>query len=276
MPDGGLDGVRVALLEARMGSELGELVRRRGGIPTCVPAVREVAIDCTKAVASFIDAWENRPVGERNRVVIFLTGVGASALFREAELQGRLPALLQAMAPDVVVCRGPKPSAVVRRYGISPSPPVPEPYTSEALLETLHEVDLEARMVTLVHYGERSERLAAAITARGGLLAELCLYEWRLPDDVQPLAKMVQGLVRGEFDTLVFTSQIQCRHLFQIAGGMQLASSLVDALNNRVVVAAIGPTCQAAIEAFGVTPKIVPNPPKMGPLIISLATYFST
>jgi uroporphyrinogen-III synthase len=42
------------------------------------------------------------------------------------------------------------------------------------------------------------------------------------------------------------------------------------------VVAAIGPTCQAAIEAFGVTPKIVPNPPKMGPLISSLATYFST
>ena len=36
-----LNGTRVALLESRMSGELADLVRRHGGEPRCVPAVRE-------------------------------------------------------------------------------------------------------------------------------------------------------------------------------------------------------------------------------------------
>ena len=87
---------------------------------------------------------------------------------------------------------------------------------------------------------------------------------------------MVRGLVAGEFDALVCTSQIQCRHLFQIATAAQMDGRLLNALKTHVVVAAIGPTCKAALETFGVTPQVVPNPPKMGPLVRALASYFAT
>jgi uroporphyrinogen-III synthase len=275
MPDGGLDGIRVALLEARMAGELGDFVRRRGGLPVCVPAVKEVAVDCRVQVAAFIDAHEARAAPGTGHVVIFLTAVGANALFLEAERQGRLPALVRALTLDVVVCRGPKPSGVLRRYGISLGPHVPEPYTSAALMQALEQIDLDGTGVTLVHYGERSASLADQLIARGAVLDELCLYEWQLPDDVEPLRKMVQDLIRGDFDALVFTSQIQCRHLFQIAADMQMDTRLAEALRSRVVVAAIGPTCQAAVEEYGVTPQIVPHPPKMAPLVASLASYFA-
>jgi uroporphyrinogen-III synthase len=55
--------------------------------------------------------------------------------------------------------------------------------------------------------------------------------------------------------------------------GAQVA--LVDALNTRVVVAAVGPVCQAALEDAGITPHVVPVNPKMGPLVASLAEYFA-
>jgi uroporphyrinogen-III synthase len=260
-----------------MSSELAELVRRNGGIPTCAPAVKEVALHAAEHVALFIDACEQRSRVQASRhVAVFLTGAGATALFREAQRQGRLPSLVRALARDTVICRGPKPSAVLRQHGISPMPHVADPYTTDALLQAMEPVNLNGVPLALVHYGERSELLADALKARGALLDELCLYEWKLPDDVQPLEAMVRGLVAGEFDALVCTSQIQCRHLLQIATGMQMDTQLLNALRTRVVVAAIGPTCKAALETFGVTPQIVPNPPKMGPLVIALASYFAT
>ncbi len=52
----GLHGVRVALLEARMGTELAELVRRYGGVVRSAPAVREAPLDCADAVGDFLTA----------------------------------------------------------------------------------------------------------------------------------------------------------------------------------------------------------------------------
>ena len=159
---------------------------------------------------------------------------------------------------------------------MSPGLPVGEPYTSAELLQALEHVDLHDMPVTIVHYGERNAFLAGSLKGRGAVLRALCLYEWQLPDEIQPLQEMVHKIVRGEFDAVAFTSQIQCRHLLQVAGHMQMDQALVDALNTRTVVAAIGPTCRDAAAALGVLPKIVPQPPKMGALVAALAAHFGS
>jgi uroporphyrinogen-III synthase len=46
------------------------------------------------------------------------------------------------------------------------------------------------------------------------------------------------------------------------------------ALQSTVVVASVGPTCSGAIAALGVTPRVVPEHPKMGPLVQALGAYF--
>jgi hypothetical protein len=45
-----LAGARIGLLEARLSSELAELVRREGGEPVCAPSVREAQVDVTALV----------------------------------------------------------------------------------------------------------------------------------------------------------------------------------------------------------------------------------
>jgi hypothetical protein len=50
-----LAGMRVALLEARMGGELANLIRRAGGEPYSVPAVRESPLEAHDAVEALID-----------------------------------------------------------------------------------------------------------------------------------------------------------------------------------------------------------------------------
>ena len=58
------------------------------------------------------------------------------------------------------------------------------------------------------------------------MLEELFLYEWRLPDDVEPLRRFVRAAVNGDLDAVAFTSQIQVRHLLAVARdlGLQLGS----------------------------------------------------
>ena len=266
---GTLRGARIALLEGRMSSELADLVRRHGGEPYCVPAVREASLECADQVAALMDSI----AGGLCSIVVFTTGAGATALCKEAERQGRLEGLLAALRGATTVCRGPKPAGVLQRHGVRVSIPVREPYTTADMLDALAGLDLADQGVALVHYGERNTSLAEAAQARGARLQELCLYEWLLPEDIQPLRALVWELIDGRVGAIAFTSQVQARHLFQVAGGMDAADALARALNARTVVAAIGPTCAAALNAFGVTPHVVPDHPKMGHMVMAMGRY---
>jgi uroporphyrinogen-III synthase len=57
---------------------------------------------------------------------------------------------------------------------------------------------------------------------------------------------------------------------------MGLCPQLVEALNARAVVAAVGPICTQVLRFFGVTPDVVPSRPKLGPLMNALAGYFQS
>jgi uroporphyrinogen-III synthase len=267
----GLEGVNVGLLETRMSGALAELVRRRGGVPHCAAALREAPLDCAGPIASFLDDLDRRT----ERVVVFLTGAGASALFQEAEKHGRLVPLIEGLNRAAVVCRGPKPTAVLARHNLTSAVAVVEPYTTRELLDSLEQLDLLGTDLTLVHYGERNGVLADALIARGARLHELCLYEWLLPENLQPLQQMVSDLLTDRIDALIFTSQIQCRHLFQVASDMSLGVPLRDALNSRVVVAVMGPVCRETVEGFGVRPQVEPEHPKMAAVVQALARHFA-
>jgi uroporphyrinogen-III synthase len=267
---GSLKGARVAILEARMSAELAAMVERFGGVPYSVPAVRETPLEQPEDVGAFIDAL----CAGRFAIVVLMTGVGVTALLRDAERLGRLEAVLAALRQTMTVCRGPKPVAVLRRHDVPVGITAAEPHTTTELLQALAAVDVAGKTVGFLHYGERNETAADGLRARGALVNEVCLYEWRLPDDVSGLERLVGEIIDGRVDAIVITSQIQCRHLFQIANALGRTRELTDALNARVVVAAVGPVCATALRSVGVIPHVQPAHPKMGPMMVALADYY--
>ena len=94
-----------------------------------------------------------------------------------------------------------------------------------------------------------------------------------MPETVEPIRALIVNVIDGRLDAVAFTSQVQCRHLFQIAREMGLADTLAAALNTRTTVAVIGPVCRAALKEHGVTSRVMPAVPKMRPLIAALAEY---
>jgi uroporphyrinogen-III synthase len=266
------NNARIALLETRMSSELAALIRRTGGsTPLCVPAVQETPLNSAPQVSTFIDRLTNGSIP----IVVFFTGAGAKLLLDEAEQLGRQAELLTALRTITIVCRGPKPSSILKRYDIPITVSAREPYTTTELLEAMTSLDLAGINVGVVHYGEYNALASQTLQARGANLIELCLYEWTLPEDTSALKNLIKDIIAGHIDAVVFTSQIQARHLFLIATDLHLSPQLAEALNTRTVVASIGPTCTAALHSYHVTPHVIPEHPKMGHLVKALAQRMS-
>ena len=262
----------VALLEARMKSELARLVEKHGGSPLCVPAVREAPRIEPEAVRELLDELS----AGRHEIVIFMTGVAVSLLFELAQELGRHAELVTSLRNITTVCRGPKPTAALRGFGVPPTLSAREPFTAAELIDALSDLEISERGVLLFNYGERSETLSETLLARRAELSEFWLYQWQFPADTATLEQLVRRIVERSVDAVAITCQIQFRHLYQVAERLDLGRELVDALRKDVVVAAVGPTCRAIIEVHGVTPHVMPEHPKMGPLVMSLMRYLDT
>lgn len=264
-----LNGARVALLESRFSSTLANLVELYGGRPYAVPALRESTVNSPR-----VDQLVTGLSRGRFSTVIFQTGVAAQLLFDEAERRDKLVEVVDRLSRCTTVVRGPKPQAVLGRYGVKSSVKIEEPYTTAELVSALATIDIARKYVALLHYGERNTELALVLRTRGARLAEFLLYEWRLPLDTAPLTAMVREIVGGRVDAIAFTNQIQIRHLHAVATEIGFSDDLMNVLTRDVVVASIGPSCTHQLRQFGIHPRVVPPIPKMRPLIASLADYF--
>jgi len=263
-----LEGLRVALLETHLSEEAAAHVRRFGGHPYSVAAVRErVHRD---RIGPFIERLAS---GELSGVV-FMTGVGVTVLLEEATRIGRLDDTIAALRQIAIACRGPKPAAILKQYDVPVRIAAAEPYTTRQVLDALASVDFRGKAVAIVHQGEPTGTLATALAARGAVPEQVSLYQSTLPDDLEPLKRLVHELIEGRVDVIAFTNRIQCRHLFRIAVELGLSARLADALNADVIVAAVGPVCAEALQALGVTADVIPARPKMESMIEALAEYF--
>jgi uroporphyrinogen-III synthase len=265
-----LRGARVALLEARMESELASLVRRHGGQPVCVPALREVERDCTDEVARAHGVL----VGE-GAVIVLTTGVGLDRVLRAAGAIGIAQSFRDQLRRAVVVCRGPKPIAVLKREGLPVHVRAEAPHTTKELLAALDGVDVTGHDVVFVHDGGGNRDTVAALVQRGARVVDVQPYAWALPEDIGPLRALVETLVRGELDAIAFTTQVQARHLFAVADTMGARDAMTRALSERVIVAAVGPTCARALSLLGAPPHVVPEQGKMGAMVVALAARFA-
>jgi uroporphyrinogen-III synthase len=261
-----MQGARVALLEARKESELASLVRRHGGEPVCVPALREVERECSVSAAAAVAA-STRP----GAVVVLATGVGLDRWIKVSTSLGRGEELRAALARATVVCRGPKPVAVLKREGLVAHVRAASPNTTAELLAALAGVDVRDRDVVFVHDGGGARTVPEALASRGARVVEVQPYEWAMPEDTGPLRDLVRTIVAGGVEAVAITTQVQARHLFDAAEGLGMRAALRDALASRVVVAAVGPTSARTLTELGAPPHVVPDQPSMGAMVVALA-----
>lgn len=265
-----LRGKTIAITEARRATELSELIRKLGGVPYSVPAVREVPLRELGPARAALDRICRGEVA----AIIFLTGVGTRAFFGLAGEAREREALLAALGRMLVAARGPKPVAVLREAGVRIDLTPTEP-TSEGLLSALAKHELVSKVVAVQLYGEENPFLVQGLAARGATVLEIPLYEWALPEDQEPLIRLVHDLVDGRIDIIAFTSSPQIKHLFVVADRLGLREAVVRALRDRLTVAVVGPVSEAALRELGIRPRIQPDKGTMGALVHSIGEYLA-
>ena len=266
-----LNGRTVALMEARMRSEMAGLVQRHGGVPYPAPVLQEIYLKGSPEVQQLVQDVCDRKL----HAMVLLTGVGTRALVEAAAAMEREQEFLQSLDAVTVIARSPKPARVLRQHKIHIDLMPPEPYTSEVLLEAIHDMDLQDKNVAVQAYGGPNSLLIKGLQQKGAKVREVTLYTWGLPEDVAPVLEMVDDLAAGNIDAVIFTSQPQVDNLLSIAEEAGKEGALRESLaRDSVVVASIGPVCSRKLRQKGVKVDVEPEHVHMGNLIIALAERF--
>jgi uroporphyrinogen-III synthase len=242
----GFAGLRVLSLESRRATEMSKLIETYGGKPIVAPSMREVPLETNTEAQDFTRKLLS---GEFDAVVL-LTGVGTRALTRVAETVCAREEFVAALKKIPVVARGPKPVA--------------------ALDENRSTLPLKEKRVAVQEYGAPNAELLAGLADRGAKVTQVPIYEWALPEDVQPLRDAVTALTNAKVDVALFTTSIQISHLLKIAAEMGKEKETAAAFA-KILVGSIGPVTSEELRAHGIPADMDPSHPKMGFLVNEVA-----
>src|SRR5260221_613773 len=109
-----------------------------------------------------------------------------------------------------------------------------------------------------------------SLESRGAQVTRVPVYEWGLPENVEPLRAAVSAIARDEFDVILLTTGIQVNHLFQVAAEMNQEDAMRQGLS-KTLIASIGPVTSERLREYGLQADIEPTHPKMGYLVSETA-----
>lgn len=255
--------IRVCSFESRRAPEMRSLIERSGAIPTLVPSMREIPLADNRAALEFADQL----LAGHIDVVIFLTGVGARILLQSVETKHDRAAFLKRLDGITTIVRGPKPFAVLREWNIHIDHRAPEPNTWRELVTMIeNELDLAGRNVAVQEYGKSNEEFYLELDRLGAKVLRVPVYQWALPDDVEPLKQSVRDVISGKFDLLLFTSAQQIFNVLEVAESLGHRDEWIAAAS-KCAIGSIGPTASETLHEVGLPVDFEASPPKMGQLV---------
>ena len=273
MDEPNFGGLRVLALESRREKEIASLIRASGGVPTVVPVMREVPLESNHDAFAFAQSL----LDSKFDVVVFLTGAGARILFNAVLTRFSKDAFRAALIRTTIVVRGPKPVAALREFGVAPNVISPSPSTWREVLASLdvaYPSGLQGLRIAVQEYGAVNQPLLDGLGQRGAVVTRVPVYQWALPDDLEPIRAAIQEILRGAHDVVLFLTGIQALHLLHVADEMQQREALLESFR-RMVVASIGPSTTEELTRQGIAPDFQPTQPKMG-FMISEAARIAT
>lgn len=259
---GSFQGMRVLALENRRAMEIAKLIRTYGGEPTVASAMREVPLESNHEALAF---GQHLLQGDFD-LVIFMTGVGVRRLMDIVSSRYDRASVVASLRAVKIATRGPKSSAAVRELGLPIAVTAPEPCTWREMVHALDGAfgpSLEGLRVAVQEYGETNQELLEALSEHHVEWTRVPVYQWALPDDLEPLRNSVRSIAAGILDAIVFLTAIQVTHLFRVAEQMDAADALRAGMRQSLILS-IGPSTTEELARYGVEPDFEPSHPKMG------------
>ena len=263
----GFSGLAVAAFESRMAMEMARLIERYSGQPFVVPALREIPIQNNSAASRF----GAKLIDGQVDVLILMTGIGTTTLFDILRLRHPLSSIMAGLKQTAIVARGPKPVAVLKTLGFTPTLTVPEPNTWVEVVSTLDEYrPVKGLRVAVQEYGTSNPDLLEALKQRGAEVFPVPIYRWALPEDTGPLKQVLSQIIAGNIQVMLVTNAAQIDHVMQLLEQEGPTVQFKEACK-KMIVASIGPTASERLRHYDLPIDFEPSHPKMGVLVKEIA-----
>ncbi len=102
---------------------------------------------------------------------------------------------------------------------------------------------------------------------------EFPIYISALPRERSEVFRLIEDIISGDVDIITFTSSATARNLFQMADEFELFPNLREALNQRMIVVAIGPVTEKTLTESGIKVNVRPNKFTTEAMIDALQEY---
>lgn len=285
----GLEGRTVAITGSRRASELAQLVAKFGGVPYVAPTV---GIEVQEEAGRQVDALVDRIAAGQFDYAVFMTGPSVYLLLSRAGDRGLQQQVAERLNRLTVVARSHKPEKVLEAYGVHAAL-VPSDNTAEGIAAAMAPLPLQGKRVAILWHGAPLSLLREALEAKGAEVFEAQAYTYApalegrgaevlgalgfayVPPEHRKVLDLIRDVTQGSIQVITFTSPPAARNFFRLAQEHDRLEALRDALNERVLVASVGPPTRQAIEAFGVRVDVVPDVYKMGPMVRAVADYLA-
>ncbi len=258
-------GLTVAAFESRMAPEMRRLIERYGGKPCVAPSMREIPLEENPQALAF---GEHLVTGQFD-MIILLTGVGTRSLIDVLQTRFSLESVKKALSDTALVARGPKPIRALKELGLTAHVEVPEPNTWRDLIQAIDDYKpegIQGLRVAVQEYGVSNPDLLDALRQRGGLVTQVPVYRWALPQDTGPLEQTINNILAGKVDVILITNAVQVDHIVKFLEQHQEVDKFQHSLS-KMVVAFIGPIASERLQQHGFTVDLEPSHSKMGILV---------
>ncbi|MCB9383954.1 MAG: uroporphyrinogen-III synthase [Bryobacterales bacterium] len=260
-----LAGLNIVSFESRRADLVVDLVRAQGGECFNAPSVVEIPLEENGPCLALVEDL----VRDRYEALVLFTGVGVDCLIEASKTLNLEKELLAALGRVTTVSRGPKPAAVLRKWGVPAKINVGEPNTWREVAAAM--TGLETKSVAVQEYGVSNPEFISALRSCGFEVTATPVYRWALPQQTRLISEAARRIVAGACDIALFLSSVQLEHLLEVAERRGLREHVLRSLKSRVVTCSIGPVMTEALAKYGIEPDFIPKHPKLAICIRQLA-----
>lgn len=203
-----------------------------------------------------LDGVKERMQQGNSDYVIFTSANGID-FARELGGDGFIEQLLDS---DVSVCAiGENTKKALEAYGIRVDH-MPSEYTSDGLVEMFRDITggQTDAVIDIMRSSHGAPVLVSGLLEMGATVFDTAVYNIIRPDDGSQ-RELVREAAAGNIDIFPFTSTMMVRNFFWFADEMGLTDSVVELINSRKIVCAIGEPTANTLLSFKVNVDIIPT-----------------
>jgi uroporphyrinogen-III synthase len=256
-----LRGFRIGVTSDRRSEDLIAALQRRGATVLHAPALKIAPNGQDRELVE-----ETRQViAARPDFVLVTTGYGMRRWLEVADAAGLGAELTAVLEGAQVLARGPKSLGAVRAAGLEDAD-LSVLETTASLVDRIVDTRRSGLRVAVQLHGYTDEVQLDRLRQVGATVLTVTPYRWVSPGSGDRLTKLIEAVARRELDAVTFTSAPAVDAVLDAARSLGRYPAVLEALQQDVVAAAVGPVTAAPLQEVGLQP-IQPERFRMGALI---------